>query len=186
MSYTAPSELCCTALSCAYILLSYTTPYWATPHPVELCCILLSYPPPPYWAMLYPSELHCTFWAMLHLPEPRGTLLSYTAPYWATLYPLSCPAHYGAKVNPAELHITPLYKLARPNWATLHPTKLCCTLLSYAVPYWATLFSTELRSTMWATLQPIWATFSTPSRTHSHMYLWLQKKGFYQYTPFLK
>jgi hypothetical protein len=137
MSYTATSELCCTPLSCACILLSYTTPYWATLHPVELCCILLSYPPPPYWAMLYSSELHCTFWAMLHLTEPRGTLLSYTAPYWATLYPLSCPAHYGAKVNPAELHITPLYELARPNWATLHLTKLCCTLLSYAVLYWA-------------------------------------------------
>ncbi len=121
LSYTAPSELCCTPLSCACILLSYNTPYWATLHPVELWCRGLGHPLPTYWAMLYPSEIHCTFWAMLHLTEPRGTLLSYTAPP---------------------------YLLAHPNWTTLQHTELRWTLLSHAEPYWATLYPTELRCSL--------------------------------------
>jgi hypothetical protein len=42
LSYTAPSELCCTPLSCTCILLSYKTHYLATLNPVELWCCLLS------------------------------------------------------------------------------------------------------------------------------------------------
>ncbi len=120
--FCAPSELCCTPLSCACILLSYNTPYWAALHPGELWCSLLSYPLPPYWAMLYPSE------HILHL-------LSNAAPYWA-------PGHstellqYWATLYPTELRWT-LLSYAEPYWATLNPTELRCTLLSYAVLYWA-------------------------------------------------
>jgi hypothetical protein len=98
----------------------------------------MSYPLPPHWAMLYPSELCCT-------------LLNYAASYekctslnYAVTTVLRC----------ALLSYTaPLYELAHPNWATLHPTELYWTLLnwtllSYAVPYWATLYSIELRSTI--------------------------------------
>jgi hypothetical protein len=135
LSYTAPSGLCCTSLSCACILLSYNIPYWAKLHPVELWCSLLSYPFPPYWSMLYPSELRCTFWAMLHLNEPRRTLLSYAAPYWATLHGI-----HQAPLRPFELRCTLLsytahpYELAHPNWASLHHAELRWALQSYAVP----------------------------------------------------
>jgi hypothetical protein len=142
LSYTAPSELCCTPLSCAFILLSYTllsytAPCWAMMLPAELAspsllsCTLLN-----YW-------LCCTFWAMLHLTEPWGTLLSYTAPNWATLYSLSCAAPYWAREHPAEIHSTP-YELAHHDWAMLHPTELRWRLLSFAEPDWATLCSREL------------------------------------------
>ena len=52
LSYAAPSELHCTLWATlhptelSFILMSYTTPYWATPIPAaELRCTLLSYPP---------------------------------------------------------------------------------------------------------------------------------------------
>jgi len=80
---------------------------------------------------------------MLHLTEPWGTLLSYTAPNWATLYSLSCAAPYWAKEHPAEIHSTP-YELAHHDWAMLHPTELRWRLLSFAEPDWATLCSREL------------------------------------------
>ncbi len=95
--------------------------------PTLLSCTLLN-----YW-------LCCTFWAMLHLTEPRGILLSYAAPSWATLYPLSYAAPYWAKVHLAEIHSTP-YELPM-----LHSTELRWTLLSYAEPYWAMLYPSELR-----------------------------------------
>ncbi len=147
LSYTAPSELCCTPLCCACILLSYNTPFWATLHPVELRCSLLSYTLSPrttlhllsdaaslshgalYRAKLQLTELRCT----LRPIEVRCTLLNYTA-------------------SP--------YELAHLHWATLHPSELPWTLLNYVVPYWGMLFSTEQCSTMWSTLQPNWATFS--------------------------
>ncbi len=112
--FCAPSELCCTPLSCACILLiSYNTPYLATLHPFELWCSLLSYPLPSCWTMLYPSELRCT-------------LLSHGALYWATI----------------ELRCT-LLSHAEPFSVMLNPTELRWILLSYAVPYWDMLFSTE-------------------------------------------
>ncbi len=150
-SYTAPSEQRRTPLGCAafywapycaipyHTILSYTAPCWATLHPDELHPSLMlnpaELPPPPlplpapYGAMLQTSELCCTFWSMLHLTEPQGTLLNYAAAYWPMLYPLSFAEPYWATVPAAELRGTP-YGLACHNWATL-------LLLSYAVPYWA-------------------------------------------------
>ncbi len=98
LSYAVLSALHCTrwamlhptALRC--ILLSYTTPYWATLHPAELhhpqylteqCCFLLNY--------AASSELCCT-------------LLSFDVSYWATLYP-------------TELRST-MWATLQPNWAT--------------------------------------------------------------------
>ncbi len=134
LSYTAPSELWCTPLSCAYwaithpyklhcTLLSYDAAYWATlSRPIELCCtplscawILLSYNTP-YWATLHPVEL---WWS----------LLSYSlSPYWAILFPSELPA-------PSEQCCTLL------SHGTLFRTELCCILLRYAAP-------TELHCTL--------------------------------------
>jgi hypothetical protein len=61
------------------------------------------------------------------------------------------------------------------HWAKLHPTKLRCTLLSYAAPPWSTLHPIEQRCTLlsyaafqWAMLHPIWTllhpkSYATPS-----------------------
>jgi hypothetical protein len=107
----------CTIVPC----FSQMSPYWATLHHTELCCILLSYSMLyPNWALLYPN------WAMLHQSELSCTLRSYAAPYWATLHS-----------NWATLF---------SKWARLYPTELCytltelrctlielsCSLLSYA------------------------------------------------------
>ncbi len=54
--------------------------------------------------------------------------------------PDSRPAHY-------QLGYT------APSWATLHPSELCCTLLSYASPYWAMLHPTELYAAHWTELR---------------------------------
>ncbi len=45
-----------------------------------------------------------------------------------------------------------------PYWATLHPIKPRCTLLSHAAPYWATLHPTEPRCTLLSHAAPYWAT----------------------------
>ncbi len=125
--YTAPSELRCTPLSCAAL-------YWPTLQPTELYHTLLSYTlhEPHFTLMnystftLHPTVLRptlraitsafCTvlshrtlYWATLHLTNLRFT-------YWPALHPL-CATH----PNWAKLH---------PIWPTLHPSELCCTLLS--------------------------------------------------------
>jgi hypothetical protein len=46
-----------------------------------------------------------------------------------------------------------------PNWATLHPSELRCTLMSYAVPYWTTQHHVSY------TAPYNWATYSTRTRT---------------------
>jgi hypothetical protein len=114
LSYAAPSEL-----------LSQDAPYWATQHPQDLCCTLLTYVAL-YWAEFHPCELPCTFRARLYPPELRSTHMSYSASSWATL-------------RPTELRCTLLSYVA-PLWATLHPPELSCILLSYAAPFWATTY----------------------------------------------
>ncbi len=48
----------------------------------------------------------------------------------------------------AVVHPTELQYYAAHYWATLHPTELRCTLLSFAASYWATFHPN------WATHQP--------------------------------
>ncbi len=150
LSYTAPSELCCTPMSCTCILLS-----WAITHPTGLHCTLLSYDAACWATLSHPTELCCTLLNYAAPSEQCCTLLSHGAVYRAKLYPLSCAGPYWAKVHHTELHSTlaelrcTLLSFAEPYWATMYPTDLRCSLLSYVAPC------------MWSTLQPIWATIST-------------------------
>jgi hypothetical protein len=84
LSYAVPSELHCTL--------------WATLHPTELRCILLTYTTP-YWATLHLAEL---------LPSPPAlcTLLSYVVSFWTMLHLLSNAAAYWATGHLTELHYT--------------------------------------------------------------------------------
>ncbi len=118
-------------------LLSYSAPYWGTPHPTELRRTLLSYAAP-YWDTPHPSEL-------------RRTVLSYAVPYWATPHPLKYAAPY------TELQCT-LLSYTYPIELRRTVTELRRTLLSYATnywatdaPYWSTLHPTELHVPFWAT-----------------------------------
>ena len=125
VSFTAPSQPRCTPLSRAVFYWAMPKPFWAIPHPTELSCTLLTYPPP------HPNELcsnlfnyaalteqYCTSQsAMLHLTE------LYAAPHRATL------------------HLTELC-CTQQSYAA--PNRARCTLLSYGAPYWAT------RNTLWA------------------------------------
>ncbi len=104
--------------------LSYAIPYWATLHPTEQRCTLLSNAAP-YWATLHPN------WATLHPTELHCTLLSYATACWTRLHStelrcnlLNCAAPYRDTLHSAELRCTLQY------WATLHLTELSCTLLS--------------------------------------------------------
>jgi hypothetical protein len=109
--------------------------------------------------MLYLSELRYTFWAMLHLTEPRGTLLSYAAPYWATGHSteLRCTLLKYALLTKLCCALlswgAPPYELAHPNLSTLHPTELRWTLLSYAVLYWAMQHHVSYTKPKWATFR---------------------------------
>ncbi len=68
------TKLCCTLTELRRTLLSYAVPYWATPHPTELCGTLLTYAVP-FWVCR-------TLWATLHPIELCRTLLTYVAPFW--------------------------------------------------------------------------------------------------------
>ncbi len=83
LSYVAPSELhCtiwaklhCTPLSCAmYPIELQSILFWAIPHPFELHCTLLSYPP---FHTLHPAELCCTLLNYASTSEQCCTLLRY-------------------------------------------------------------------------------------------------------------
>ncbi len=57
--------------------------------------------------------------------------------------------------SPHPLH---LLISAAPNWATLNPKELFCTLLIYAAPSWATLHFIELHCTLLSYAAPSWTT----------------------------
>jgi hypothetical protein len=89
-------------------------PNWTTPHSTEprrtltdLRRTLLSYAAP-YWAIPHPTELCAPYWATPHSTEPRRTLLSYASPW------LSYAAPYWAMPHPTELHSTTLLSYAAP------------------------------------------------------------------------
>jgi hypothetical protein len=88
LSYTLhPTELCCTLY-----MKSYAAKYWATPNPSELHWTLCAnlHPierPCTHWASVHPFELRCSllsfaahYCATLHPTELRCTLLGYAAP----------------------------------------------------------------------------------------------------------
>ncbi len=85
---------------------------------------------PPIWATLLPKSYPAPF-------EVSFALLSYAAPFWAMLHPIW--ATLLPKSYPA------------PFLAKLHPSELCCILLSCGA-FWCTL--SELLCTLWATLHP--------------------------------
>ncbi len=141
--------------------------FWATLH-------LLSYSVP-YCAALHSIELCCTHGAIPHPTEIYHTLLSYTAHCWATLHPVSYPII--VTLHPIELGWT----LLRYPTCTLHPIELCCTLLNYAesseqcctllrhgplywAPYRATVHLLSCAAPCWAVVHqaelrcpPLWA-----------------------------
>ncbi len=133
LSYAAPSELHFTL--------------WATLHPTELSFILISYTTP-YWATprLYPLLSYAApCWAT---PHTHCNKLSYAEPCWTTLHLLNNAAPYWAPGHSTELRFILLSytvaTLAHPNWATLHPTELCSTPLSFAAPCELHYILTEL------------------------------------------
>ncbi len=94
--------------------MSYAAHNWATLHPIEILCTLLSYAAP-YWATLHP------IWATLH-------------PIWATLHPI------WATLHPIWATLHPIWATLDPK-SYAAPSELSCTLLSYVASYWATLDS---------------------------------------------
>jgi hypothetical protein len=62
----------------AHYHLSSAASYWATLHPTELRCILLSYAAS-YWATLHPTELRCILLSYAAPTELRCTIVSYAA-----------------------------------------------------------------------------------------------------------
>ncbi len=149
------TELCCT-------LLSYASLIWATMDPLiytaptKQCSILLSLPAPSELCCTHPTELSCI---TLRYPKPSelgSTLLSYTALYWATHPILLC--------------------YAAPYWATLHPSQLCCTLLSNKPPTGllctilcnaasccTLLHPSELHCTLLSWVSPFWVSLQPQS-----------------------
>ncbi len=66
---------------------------------------------------------------MPQLTEPRGTAALHLIEVYAAPTELACTLLiYGAPVGAARHP----YGLPNPNWATLHPTELRCTLMSCA------------------------------------------------------
>ncbi len=102
------------------------TTNWATLHPAELRCTLLSRAAP-YWAMLHPNEPRSTLlihsapcwsklrpWATLHSTETRCILLSHAAPW------LSFLAHLGQLWNcecaKLTVSVNLLFRNSLPGW----------------------------------------------------------------------
>jgi hypothetical protein len=118
---------------------SYAAPYWATLHPIKLCCTLLSYAEPYLSYALHPKSYAALFWATLHPSELRCTLLSYDLPFWATLDPnelcwtlieLRCTLkkYISPPPSPVKLQCT-----VRSSWVGRHTNHLSspCTLWLY-------------------------------------------------------
>ncbi len=60
-------------------------PQWATPHPTELCHILLIYATPHWSTVRHTPLIYATpHWAMPHPTELCHTPLIYSTPHWAT------------------------------------------------------------------------------------------------------
>jgi hypothetical protein len=133
---------------------------WATPHPTEPHCTLLSNSAPYrlcHTLMSYTTP-YCAspFWATLHPTEQLRTLPDYATPSWATPHPT---VH-----RPSELHCTLLSNSApyqtMPHPHELHHTLLCNALLSYALQPTELRLSTNLSLSIYSTCPPreIWHT----------------------------